>query len=153
MSARRQPSPQSPPPDHYATLGLPATATPAQIKRAYRDLAKSHHPDVSTAPPADAAARFAAIAQAYEILSDPARRAEHDRLVREHHAARVSSPVDTRAHYTWTNIAAQGAAEAEAANRASELDELYDTFFGSPPHAADQGRGSRSRKSPGPERA
>lgn len=125
MSTRRQ----APLPDHYATLGLPATATDAQIKRAYRELAKTSHPDVNKA--ANATKLFARIAEAYEVLSDPDRRADYDRRVREQNAP--PEPVDTRAHYTWTNIAARGSDRAAAANRATELDELYDTFFSPQP--------------------
>lgn len=151
MSSRR-PAHPGPPPDHYAVLGVPAVATAAQIKRAYRELAKSHHPDVNQSP--SATRRFAQIAEAYAVLSDPAKRADHDRRVREHLSPpEPSRPVDTRAHYNWTNIAAQGSAEAEEANRASELDELYDTFFSPPPEPkpgprADPGASAEKRNGP-----
>lgn len=56
-------------PDPHAVLGVPRHATPDQIRTAYRRLARLHHPDVSKAP--DAAARFAAIADAYERLTAP----------------------------------------------------------------------------------
>ncbi|MEA5611836.1 DnaJ domain-containing protein, partial [Nodularia spumigena] len=52
-------------------LGLTRGATPDQIRAAYRRLARAVHPDVSKAP--DAAARFAALADAYEQLTDPKR--------------------------------------------------------------------------------
>lgn len=58
-------------PDPYQTLGVPRDATPDQIRGAYRRLARELHPDVSPLP--DAAARFAAVAEAYELLTDPAR--------------------------------------------------------------------------------
>ncbi len=54
-------------------LGIPKNATPDQIRAAYRCLARAVHPDVSKAP--DAAARFAALAAAYEQLTDPKRAA------------------------------------------------------------------------------
>lgn len=65
-------------PDHYAALGLPATATPGQITRAYHALARTLHPDTAAAP-GDALARFTAVTAAYRILHDPARRAAYDR--------------------------------------------------------------------------
>ena len=39
------------PPDHYATLGVPPDATTAQIKKAYRKLARQHHPDTNPGDP------------------------------------------------------------------------------------------------------
>lgn len=67
-------------PDHYAVLGLGSDASPEDIRRAYRELARRVHPDVCA--DADAAERFAAVARAYEILADPASRARYD-LARE----------------------------------------------------------------------
>lgn len=63
--------------DHYAALGVPADATPAEIKAAYRRLARASHPDRN---PGDAAAerRFKRIARAYEVLTDPRRRIAYD---------------------------------------------------------------------------
>jgi len=65
------------PPDHYATLGIPPDATTAQIKKAYRKLARQHHPDTNPGDP-DAATRFKTITEAYEILADPGRRQAYD---------------------------------------------------------------------------
>ena len=62
--------------DHYATLGLPATASLADIKKAFRQKASHYHPDRNTAP--DAAQRFAAVQKAYEVLSDDAARQAYD---------------------------------------------------------------------------
>lgn len=59
--------------DPYAILEVPRDATEADIKRAYRRLAKIHHPDRHEGDPA-AAERFKRIAWAFELLSDPARR-------------------------------------------------------------------------------
>ena len=65
--------------DYYQTLGVPRTATPAEIKKAYRKLARQHHPDVK---PGDAAAeaRFKGINEAHEVLSDPEKRKLYDQL-------------------------------------------------------------------------
>lgn len=65
-------------PDHYATLGLDRRCTPAQIRSAYRLLAKRHHPDLNPGS-AEALARSQEINLAHEILSDPARRMAYDR--------------------------------------------------------------------------
>jgi molecular chaperone DnaJ len=64
--------------DYYAALGLPRDASPDDIKRTFRRLARETHPDANPDDPT-AEARFREIAEAYEVLSDPARRAAYDR--------------------------------------------------------------------------
>jgi DnaJ-class molecular chaperone len=64
--------------DHYATLGLDRRCTLAEIRKAYRLLAKRHHPDVNSGSH-DAAQRTRELNAAYEILTDPARRRAYDR--------------------------------------------------------------------------
>ena len=64
--------------DYYDVLGVPRDADPDAIKRAYRRLAKQYHPDANKAP--DAEARFKEINEAYEVLSDPQKRATYDRF-------------------------------------------------------------------------
>jgi DnaJ-class molecular chaperone len=65
-------------PDHYSTLGLDRGCTAAQVRAAYRALAKQHHPDVRSDLSANAS-RMAALNAAHETLSDPARRRAYDR--------------------------------------------------------------------------
>ncbi len=64
--------------DLYAVLEVSADATDEEIKRAYRRLARRWHPDANPDDP-EAEARFKQIAAAYEVLSDPERRARYDR--------------------------------------------------------------------------
>src|SRR6266853_2040204 len=65
--------------DYYKVLGVPKTASQAEVKKAFRKLARQHHPD---AKPGDTAAerRFKEINEANEVLSDPAKRAQYDEL-------------------------------------------------------------------------
>ena len=58
--------------DYYGTLGVSKNATDQEIKRAYRKLAREHHPDVN--PDESAQKRFQEISAAYEVLSDPEKR-------------------------------------------------------------------------------
>lgn len=64
--------------DYYEVLGVSKTADEAEIKKAYRKLAKQYHPDVNP-DNADAEARFKEVNEAYEILSDREKRAMFDR--------------------------------------------------------------------------
>ncbi len=67
--------------DFYDTLGVPRTASQDEIKRAFRQLAREHHPDVNQDPQAAErfAERFKEINAAYQVLGDPERRARYDR--------------------------------------------------------------------------
>jgi molecular chaperone DnaJ len=64
--------------DYYDILGVARDASTEDIKRAFRRLARDTHPDANPEDPA-AEARFRDIAEAYEVLSDPAKRAAYDR--------------------------------------------------------------------------
>lgn len=62
--------------DYYAVLGVPRDAAEAEIKRAFRELARRHHPDVN---PQDGGEQFREINEAYAVLSDREARARYDR--------------------------------------------------------------------------
>lgn len=63
--------------DLYAVLGIEREASAEEIKKAYRRLAREYHPDVNSDPGAQE--RFKEVSQAYEVLSDPQKRASYDR--------------------------------------------------------------------------
>lgn len=64
--------------EYYELLGVRKSASAAEIRRAYQKLARRLHPDLNPGDPA-AAERFGAVTLAYEVLSDPQRRAAYDR--------------------------------------------------------------------------
>jgi curved DNA-binding protein len=64
--------------DYYKALGVERTASDDEIKKAFRRLARKHHPDISKAP--DAQARMQEINEAYEVLRDKEKRAAYDRV-------------------------------------------------------------------------
>ncbi|MFN0006563.1 MAG: DnaJ C-terminal domain-containing protein [Planctomycetota bacterium] len=64
--------------DYYATLGVSRDASEEEIRRAYRKLARKHHPDVDKT--AGATQRFAQIGEAYEVLKDKKKRERYDAL-------------------------------------------------------------------------
>jgi len=66
--------------DYYEVLGVPKTASPEEVKSAYRKLARQYHPDVAKDDPKAAEAKFKEISEAYEVLADPQKRKNYDQL-------------------------------------------------------------------------
>jgi len=83
--------------DHYAALGLSSGATLADIKKAFRQQASLHHPDKNA--DAGAPARFRAVQEAYEVLSDADKRQAYDDNRRRN---LLDSPIAT-ATEIWQN--------------------------------------------------
>ncbi len=102
--------------DYYEELGVARDASTSEIRKAYRALARKHHPDVSSDP--DAAARFAAIAEAYEVLRDKKRRASYDR---PDHAGGAAAGAPHRG---------RAAQPAEGGFAESQFGDLFSQIFG-----------------------
>lgn len=92
--------------DYYEVLGIDRTASPAELKRAYRALAMRLHPDRNGGDP-EAEQQFKEVGEAYQVLSDPARRQRYDTF----------------------GQAGEGFAQAGSFNFQSAFD-LFDMFFG-----------------------
>jgi len=117
--------------NHYKTLGLTYKATPHEIKRAYRSLAKKYHPDVSTEPNAED--RFVEITEAYEILSDPTKRRFYD-LTGSSPSPRRARPEATK-RYERRVRKDQSRARAKAREYAKvKYTEFDQGYFNSPVH-------------------
>ena len=78
--------------NHYDTLGVAQDASAADIKKAYHKLVRQYHPDISTDPDADK--KTSEINQAYNVLKDPAKRAEYDALLANPYAGREQPGFD-----------------------------------------------------------
>src|SRR5690349_13816656 len=69
------------PKDYYKALGVSESATPEDLKKAYRRLAKKYHPDTNPND-SSAAERFKEISEAHSVLSDPEKRKQYDQMRR-----------------------------------------------------------------------
>lgn len=79
--------------DYYKIMGLTQEATEQDIKMAYRKLARKYHPDISKEPNAEE--KFKEMGEAYEVLKDPAKRAEYDQALK-YQAFNQEAPHHTR---------------------------------------------------------
>lgn len=123
--------------DYYDVLSVSKGATQDEIKRAHRKLAREHHPDVSKAP--DAAKKFAEIQEAYDTLSDEAKRRQYDQFGFDGSRSSAHARAGTR-YDEWPN-ATSGAAGTPF--EGEDLGSVFDAIFG------ERSRGSaRSRRSP-----
>ena len=115
------------PADYYEVLGVPRTAPEGDIKRAYRQLARKYHPDVAEDKVA-AENHFKEINEAYEVLSDPQKRANYDRF-----------------GHAGDNAGGFGAGFAPEG-----FGDIFDMFFGQARAAA--GAGGAAERANGPQR-
>ena len=83
--------------DYYATLEVPRDADAETLKKSYRRLARKYHPDVSREPEAEG--RFKEIAEAYETLRDPGKRAAYDALGQRRPGEEFSAPGGWQEHF------------------------------------------------------
>lgn len=87
--------------DYYSVLGVTRGATPEEIRKAYRKLARENHPDVKKDDP-QAAERFKQVQEAYDVLGDPEKRVKYDRFGKAFQQAGRAAGQGGQA-YTWTS--------------------------------------------------
>lgn len=129
--------------DHYTTLGVARDASQADIKSAYRRLARKYHPDVSKHP--DAEARFKAVGEAYEVLKDPERRAAYDQFGDGWQGAQAGPGAEGfRPPPGWESAFRGGAGPGHAS---FNMGDIFEGLFGGTPR---ERAGTRERPRPEP---
>jgi curved DNA-binding protein len=117
--------------DYYKVMGVARDATDAQIKQAYRKLARKYHPDVSKEK--DAEARFKDVGEAYEVLKSPEKRAAYDQLGKDYRPGQ-----DFRPPPNWdSGFEFSGAGQGGD----SSYSDFFDSLFGAQARAG-RGRGA-----------
>lgn len=139
--------------DYYEVLGVARSASADEIKRAHRRLARQWHPDRNKA--ADAASRFAAIQEAYDVLSDPEKRKDYDRFGHTRGPAGFGGAAPGGARtYTWSSTGPAGGVrggEGFDFDAGGDVGSLFEELFGRPRSGAGPAR-SRTRASAAPSR-
>ena len=118
--------------DYYKTLGVPRTASEAEIKSAYRKLARKHHPDVNPNNK-DAEVKFKEINEAYQVIGDPEKRKKYDELGADWE--RGASQEEMMRRYAREQSAAGAGARGGGANFGGGADfgdfsDFFGQFFG-----------------------
>jgi curved DNA-binding protein len=111
--------------DYYQTLGVAKDVPQDEIKRAYRKLARKYHPDVSSE--SDAEERFKEVAEAYDVLKNPEKRAAYDQLGANWKAGQsdFQPPPDWNAGFEFHG----GGPTGDAAN-AEDFSAFFESLFG-----------------------
>ena len=109
--------------DYYAVMSVDKSATPDDIKRAHRKLARKYHPDVSKEK--DAEARFKELAEAYDVLKDPEKRAAYDRLGANYKAGQEFQPPDSAGSQSERGGYAQSFQDGNGQDHSAFFDSLF----------------------------
>lgn len=114
--------------DYYQILGINRNATEDEIKRAYRNLAKTYHPDHNPGNK-QAEERFKEVNEAYQVLSDPQKRAHYDRIGSDYQNWRQSG---RGGNYNWDNWRTGGGAPPQDLNDlfGGSFSEFFNQIFG-----------------------
>src|SRR5215212_358811 len=110
--------------DYYKTLGVERNASEAEIKKAYRKLARQYHPDINPGNTA-AEAKFKEINEAYEVLSDKEKREKYDRFGRDWQRYQQGGPGGGA---NWGDYA--GGSPFGGAGGGGDFSDFFETLFG-----------------------
>jgi curved DNA-binding protein len=115
--------------DYYTILGVARDASPADVKRAYRRLARKFHPDVSKE--ADAEVRFKEMKEAYEVLKDPEKRAAYDQFGANWKAGQdFQPPPNWQREHAFRSGSGAGNFSGASFGDAGDFSDFFETLFG-----------------------
>lgn len=117
--------------DYYKILGVEKNATPEEIKKQYRRLARKYHPDVSKEK--DAEAKFKEVREAYEVLKDPAKKQAYDQMGRQPHGGQQGFTPPPGWEFQQTR--GDG---AETQFSGGDFSEFFESLFGQQMHGRRQ---------------
>jgi molecular chaperone DnaJ len=113
--------------DYYDILGIKRTAADDEIKKAYRDLARAHHPDmVADSDKADAEKRFKEINEAYQVLKDSKKRKQYDQFG---HSGPGFNPGSGGSQANWGPFSYSYGSSSGGASGVDPF-EIFEEFFG-----------------------
>ncbi|HHJ18331.1 MAG TPA: J domain-containing protein [Gammaproteobacteria bacterium] len=120
--------------DYYKVLGISKDASKAEIKRAYKKMARKYHPDVSKE--ADAEAHFKDVGEAYEVLKDPEKRAAYDQLGANWQSGQnFNPPPDWDAGFEFHG----GGYTSDGGTGAEDFSDFFSSLFGQRAYQAPPG--------------
>jgi curved DNA-binding protein len=117
--------------DYYSILGVDRSASAAEIKKAYRKLARQYHPDINPGN-TEAETKFKAINEAYEVLSDKDKREKYDRFGRDWQRYQQGAE-----GFDW------GGAGGSFGGGGGDFSDFFETLFGGRGRPAGAGGGMR----------
>ena len=133
--------------DYYEILGVKKTATEAELKKAYRELAKKYHPDKNKGNK-EAENKFKEISEAYAVLSDKEKREQYDRLGREAFGPGGANPFAGFDFSEFMGGGSRGRRASSGGRRSTTIDftDIFGDLFG-----GGGGRGGGFEPAPEPE--
>ncbi len=114
---------------YYALLGLHPSASPLEIRRAYRELSKYYHPDTTDLPTATATTKFQQLNEAYATLSNPERRVLYDQKIGYSRLNVIQAPPNLNTPVTQSRPKYSSSAYLDPTDRPLSAGEIFALFI------------------------
>ena len=114
---------------YYVLLGLHPSASPIEIRRAYRELSKRYHPDTTDLPTATATTKFQQLNEAYATLSNPERRVLYDQKIGYSRLNVIQAPLNLNTPITQSRPKYSSSAYLDPTDRPLSAGEIFALFI------------------------
>jgi hypothetical protein len=114
---------------HYALLGLHPSASPIEIRRAYRELSKRYHPDTTDLPAKTATTKFQELNEAYATLSNPDRRMAYDLKIGYSRISVIQAPANLNRPVSQPQTQHSSSAYIDPTDRPLSAGEIFALFI------------------------